>query len=90
MTGRMFNMLPIYFHKDHKSDWTFVDNLIFACFLACEKIEDEKVGENVFNITDGQPTGYLEFFQPLLEARCSCLSSILYTILYDLPGWSIQ
>ena len=63
MAKLFFSCLPAYFDPTHLSDWTFVDNLIFASFLAADKLAKEAslMGGKVYNITDGEPLGQLTF-----------------------------
>lgn len=49
------------FNSSHRSDWTFVDNLIYAFFLALQQFEQKKdlISGNVYNITDGEALGLI-------------------------------
>jgi len=51
--GMFLDFFPVDFAS--KSDWTFIDNLSFACFLAAEKMGPSSiVNGNLYNITDGE------------------------------------
>jgi len=80
MSRLFFNCLPVYFDRSHLSDWTFVDNLTFASFLAAEALLDRSgpAGGSVYNITDGEPIGYIDFFRPMIEACGITVIPLLY------------
>ena len=53
LCANFFNIIPIEFNS--KCDWTFVDNLSFACLLAAEKMKpNAPPNGTVYNITDGE------------------------------------
>jgi len=55
LCGMFLNAFPVDFAS--QCDWTFIDNLSFACLLAAEKMGPSSiVNGNLYNITDGETT----------------------------------
>ena len=53
LCATFFDVIPMNFAS--KADWTFVDNLSFACLLAIDKMGPGScVNGNLYNITDGE------------------------------------
>jgi len=79
LASAMGGIIFVHFGQQYQCDWTFIDNLSFACMLAAEKLTyGSSLCGTDYNITDGESINVVEFFRPMMEMTEASIKPLIY------------